>query len=108
VRQGALARDADARRIVSSRLEIGEQIPRTVRHGAVGPFAKCSLGERDADARGMVSSRLEISWGCAGADGCDWATDFAAGQKRPLELRSASHSRILSSIITIHASTPFD
>jgi hypothetical protein len=37
-----------------------------------------------------------------------WPTSFGAGQKRPLEVRPASRSRILSSLITLHASTLFN
>ena len=91
-----------------SRLESAEQIPRVARHGARGPSAKCALGERDADARRIVPLRLEMAWNAMRFSAGNWGTAFATGQKRPLEPRPASHSRILSSIITIHASTLFN
>ena len=45
------ARDADARRIVGWRLESAEYIPRVLGLGALAPVAKCLLGKRDGDAR---------------------------------------------------------
>src|SRR5580704_17218167 len=79
-----------------SRLRIARKIPRAVRCGALG---------RKADARRIVSLRLDMAWNATRFRAGIWATELAAGQKRPLELRPASHSRILSSIITVHAST---
>jgi hypothetical protein len=59
VRRGALARDADARRIVGSRLESAEYIPGVLSLGALAPVAQCLLGKRDGDARRTVDSLLE-------------------------------------------------
>jgi hypothetical protein len=75
------------------------------------PFGKCVLGKRDDDARSVVSSRLGIptSGGATGLrQAGNWARPFGAGQRRRLSFRPACRSRILSSIITSHASTEFN
>ena len=86
------------------------------------PFAKCALGKRDdaacssaepsgAQTARIVSSRLEIptSGGTTGVRlAGNWSKPFAAGQRRRLNFRPACRSRILSSIITSHASTEFN